>query len=58
MHKEYLYTLMYKYRSNVVLWLYCIFNTSFIFKTLHKADFLRVGEMGVDEQGMGVTAGC
>ena len=41
MHKEYLYTLMCKYCSNVVLLLYYIFNT---FKTLHKAVFLRVGE--------------
>ena len=45
MYKEYLHTLMSKYCSNVVLLLYCIFNSSFIFKMLHRAVFLRVGEM-------------
>ena len=36
-------TLMSKYCSIVVFMLYCIFNSSFIFKTLHRA-FLWVGE--------------
>ena len=61
MYKEYLHTLMSKYCSNVVLLLYCIFNSSFIFKTLHGAVFTsrrnttfssKVGETGVGEQGI------
>ena len=62
-YAQYLYILMYKYCSNVVLLLYCIFNTSFMFKILHKADFFtsrrnttfcrsKVGETGVGEQGI------
>ena len=62
MYKEYLHTLMSKYCSNVVLLLYCTLNTSFIFKTLHRAVFFmsrrnatfwsKVGETGVGEQGI------
>ena len=43
MYKEYLHTLMSKHCSNVVLLLYCIFNTSFIFKTLYSV-VLQVGK--------------
>ena len=60
MYKEYLHTPMSKYCSNVVLLLYCIFNGSFIFRTLHRAVFFmsrrnatflsKVGETGVGEQ--------
>ena len=50
MYKEYLHTLS-KYCINIVVLLYCTFNSSFIFKTLHRA--VCVGETGVGKTGVG-----
>ena len=67
MYKKYLHTVMSKYCCNVVLLLCCIFSSSFIFKTLHRAVFMsrqnttfssKVGKMGVGEQGISRMGPC
>ena len=47
MYKEYLHT----WSKYCIVVLYCTFNSSFIFKTLHRA--VCVGETGVGKTGVG-----